>query len=99
MVLEVLALAAQQATLTGVVRDSAGVEPVAFAEVRVSSAEMGVAAGFSDRFGAFAIPNAPAGPARVEAGAFGYAPWSRDYDRLPSEPLRILPAPPHSSWS
>ena len=92
-----LIAAMQQATLTGVVRDSTGLEPVAFAEVRVSSIEEAtlVETGFSDRFGAFVVPNAPAGPVRVEAGAFGYAPWSRDYDELPGEPVTILlqPAP------
>ena len=97
MVLTLLALAAQQATLTGIVRDATGLEPVAFAEIRVSSIEEATLAetGFSDRFGAFVVPNAPTGPVRVEAGAFGYATWSREYDELPGEPLTILlhPAP------
>lgn len=95
MVLTLLALAAQQTTLAGIVRDSAGLEPVAFAEVRVSSAGPAArtATGFSDRFGAFVVPNAPAGPVRVEAGAFGYAPWSRDYDEPPDAPLTILLQP------
>lgn len=97
MVLTLLALAAQQTALTGVVRDSAGLEPVAFAEVRVSSTEPATLTetGFSDRFGAFVVPNPPSGPVRVEVGAFGYAPWSRDYDELPGVPLTILlqPAP------
>ena len=92
MVLTLLALAAQQATLTGVVRDSAGLEPVSFAEVRVSSiaAAARTATGLSDRFGAFAIPNAPRGPVRVEARGLGYAPWSREYDDAPTTPIRIL---------
>ncbi len=95
MMLTLLALAAQQTTVTGVVRDSIGLEPVAFAEVRVSSAGTATLAetGFSDRFGAFAVPNAPTGPVRVEASALGYAPWSRDYDEPPGEPLRILLQP------
>ena len=97
MVLTLLALAAQQTSLTGVVRDTATLEPVAFAEVRVSSsgADPRVAAGFTDRFGAFAIPGAPGGPARIETNAFGYAPWVREYDELPADPIRILltPAP------
>lgn len=97
MVLTLLALAAQQATLTGVVRDSTGLEPVSFAEIRVSSIEDAArtATALSDRFGAFVVPNASAGPVRVEAGAIGYAPWSRDYDELPAEPVTILlrPAP------
>ena len=97
MVLTLLALAAQQATLTGIVRDSTGLEPVAFAEVRVMStgAAARTATGISDRFGAFVVPNAPTGPVRVEANAFGYATWSRDYDELPDAPVTILlgPAP------
>ena len=97
MVLTLLALAAQQATLTGIVRDSTGLEPVAFAEVRVSSIEQAArtATGVSDRFGAFVVADAPTGPVRVEASAFGYAQWSRDYDELPGAPVTILlrPAP------
>ena len=97
MVLTLLTLAAQQTSLTGVVRDTTSLEPIAFAEVRVSSsrAVARTAAGTTDRFGAFAIPSAPAGPVRVEAGAFGYAPWASDYDELPAEPIQILlvPAP------
>jgi len=83
------------ATLSGVVRDSTSLRPVAFAEVRVSSAGTGagVAAGVSDRFGAFAIPGAPAGQVRIEAGAFGYAEWARHYDELPAGPIEILLAP------
>lgn len=92
MVLTLLALASQQATLTGVVRDSAGLEPVSFAEVRVSSIESAArtATGFSNRFGAFAIPGATQGPVRVEARALGYAPWSREYDEVPTTPVAIL---------
>ena len=86
---------AEQATLTGVVRDDTSLEPIAFAEVRVSSAGAAArsAAGFSDRFGAFAIPSASAGPVRIEASAFGYAEWARDYDDLPADPIEILLAP------
>jgi len=83
------------ATLTGVVRDSTSLEPIAFAEVRVSSS--GAAdrpvSGFSDRFGAFVIPTVPAGPLHIEASAFGYAKWARDYDELPGGPVEILLAP------
>lgn len=83
------------ATLTGIVRDSTSLEPVAFAEVRVSStgAVARTAAGLSDRFGAFVIPDAPAGPARVEANAIGYAEWTRDYDQVPGAPIEIGLAP------
>ena len=95
MVLTLLTIAAQQATLTGVVRDSTGLEPVAFAEVTVSSTEevASTASSVTDRFGAFVIPRAPTGPVRIEANAFGYAPWARDYDELPGDPIEILLAP------
>ena len=95
MILTLLTIAAQQATLTGVVRDSTGLEPVAFAEVTVSSTRAidRAAAGVTDRFGAFVIPTAPTGPVRIEANAFGYEPWARDYDELPGDPVEILLAP------
>ena len=97
MLLTVLTLAVQQATLTGVARDSASLEPVAFAEVRVLSfGAVGVGraeAGYTDRFGAFAIPGVPEGPVRIEANAFGYAAWARDYGELPADPVEILLAP------
>lgn len=83
------------ATLSGVVRDDTSLEPIAFAEVR-SSPPGGVArsaAGFSDRFGAFVIPRAPAGPVRIEASAFGYAEWARNYDEFPVDPVEIFLAP------
>ncbi len=83
------------ATLTGVVRDSTSLEPIAFAQIRVSAAGVAgrPATGFTDRFGAFAIPRAPWGPVRVEANALGYAEWTRDYDELPLVALQILLAP------
>ncbi|MDE2974976.1 MAG: TonB-dependent receptor [Gemmatimonadota bacterium] len=95
MVLTLLTLAAQQTTLTGVVRDSTSLEPVAFAEVRVSSSADAArtAAGVTDRFGAFAIPGAPSGTVRIEANAFGYTGWAGDYDELPAGPIEILLAP------
>lgn len=83
------------ATLTGVVRDSTSLEPITFAEVRVSlSGAVGrPVSGLSDRFGAFVIPTVTAGPVRVEAGAFGYASWARDFDEPPDGPIEILLAP------
>ncbi len=94
-----LAIAAlQQATLSGVVRDSVDLEPVAYARVTVAAvgAEAAAAAGVSDRYGAFVVPGAPGeGAVRVEVGAFGYALWTRTYEALPTEPVRVLlgPAP------
>lgn len=95
MVFALLTLAAQQATVTGVVRDSASLEPIAFAEVAVSPTVSTVrsAAGFSDRFGAFAIPNTPVGPVRIEANAFGYTRWTRHFEEFPAGPVEILLAP------
>ena len=83
------------ATLTGIVRDSTSLEPIAFAEVRVSSEEAATReeAGFTDRFGAFAIPGTPTGSARIEANAFGYMGWAREYAELPPDPVEILLAP------
>ncbi|MDE2973719.1 MAG: TonB-dependent receptor plug domain-containing protein [Gemmatimonadota bacterium] len=82
------------ATLTGVVRDSVSLEPVAFARVTVTPlGSEAAAAGVSDRFGAFVVPAVPDSvPVRVDAGAFGYA-WARTYDLLPASPLRALLSP------
>ena len=85
------------ATLTGVVRDSVTLEPVAFARVTVTplGGERSAAEGVSDRFGAFVVPGVPASvPVRVDVGTFGYA-WTRSYDALPAGPVRALlgPAP------
>ena len=93
-----IAATLQQATLTGVVRDSVDLEPVAFARVTVAgeSGEPVMASGASDRFGAFVVPGVPAaGPVRVEVEAFGYAAWTRTYDMVPPDPVRVLlgPAP------
>ncbi len=85
--------ALQQATLTGVVRDSADLEPIAFARVTVTPADVeGVPSSVeSDRFGAFVVPGVRAGgPLRVEVGAFGYVAWARTYDTPPADPIRVL---------
>ena len=66
----------QQATLSGVVRDSVDLEPIAYAQVTVTAiaGEAAAAAGVSDRYGAFVVPGAPGDrPVRVEVAAFGYA--------------------------
>ena len=83
----------QQATLSGVVRDSVDLEPVAYARVTVTAAESEAvpAPAISDRFGAFVVPGVPgARSVRVEVGAFGYAPWTRTYAAIPTEPIRVL---------
>ena len=86
----------QQATLSGVVRDSVDLEPVAYAQVTVTATagEAAAAAGVSDRYGAFVVPGVTGGGAvRVEVAAFGYALWTRTFEALPTEPLRVLLSP------
>ena len=89
----VMIAALQQTTLTGVVRDSVDLEPIAFAQVSVTSVASETVAGsaVSDRFGAFVVPGvSAAGPLRVEASAFGYSVWAQTYEAVPSEPVRVL---------
>ncbi len=97
MVSTALAIAAlQQATLTGVVRDSVDLEPIAFAWVTVTrtGGEAAPASASSDRFGAFVVPAiGGAGPVRVEVSAFGYSVWAQTYEAVPSDLLRVLLAP------
>lgn len=83
------------ATLTGVVREDVSLEPVAFAGVFVTPAGGGArsSGGFTDRFGAFVIPDAPTGPVRIDANALGYVDWSRDYGELPGTSIEILLVP------
>jgi hypothetical protein len=94
-----LAIAAlQQATLVGVVRDSIDLEPITFAEIAVTAVDgkSVTLSGVSDQFGGFVVPGVPASRSvRVEVGAFGYKMWTRTYDALPSDPIRVLlgPAP------
>ena len=90
-----LIAALQQATLSGVVRDSVDLEPVADAQVTVTAtAGEEAAAGVSDRYGAFVVPGAPGeGAVRVEVAAFGYALWTRTYEALPTQPVRVLLSP------
>jgi len=91
-----LATAIGQATLSGVVRDSVDLEPIGFAHVTVAALEREAAtvSGVSDRHGAFVVPGAPAGGSvRVEVSAFGYATWTRAFEALPSEPVRVLLSP------
>ena len=91
-----LIAALQQATLSGVVRDSVDLEPVAFAQVTVSAVagEAAAVVGVSDRYGAFVVPGVEGGGAvRIEVAAFGYARWTRTYEVVPTEPIRVLLAP------
>ena len=92
-----LVAALQQAALTGVVRDSVDLEPVAFA--RVTATSLGgnevAARGTTDRFGAFVVPGvAAAGRVRVEVSALGYGMWTRVYEAAPSPgAVRVLLQP------
>ena len=91
-----LIAAVQQAALTGVVRDSVDLEPVAFARVTVTpvGAQADTASAVADGFGAFVVVGVPAtGQVRVEVGAFGYAGWTRTYETLPPGAIRVLLGP------
>lgn len=88
-----LLAAIQQTTLTGVVRDSIDLEPVAFARVTVSAPAQpssAKASADSDRFGAFVVAGAPAGQVRVRVEAYGYDAWTRSYEEVPRGELLVL---------
>ena len=85
-----LTLASQQASVTGVVRDSLDLEPVAFARVTVAVAGGPAREAVSDRFGAFVVTGAGPGAARVEVRGLGYDAWKRQYAELPTAALRVL---------
>ena len=88
-----VAVAAQQASLAGAVRDSVALEPVAFAHVTVS-VDGFVRDAVSDRFGVFVVTGVPGGgTARVVVNALGYEPWHAEYAELPKEVLRVLMRP------
>ncbi|MCY3809725.1 MAG: TonB-dependent receptor plug domain-containing protein [Gemmatimonadetes bacterium] len=84
------------ATMTGVVRDSVDLEPIAFALVTVapSGGEAVAGSGLSDRFGAFVVPGvSTGGPVRIEVSAFGYAAWAHTYEAVAADPVRVLLSP------
>ena len=85
--------ALQQATLTGVVRDSVDLQPIAFAEVTATAAANGETSvrGVADQYGAFFLPGLPSSSAiRVKVRAAGHAPWQGSYEEVPGEPIRVL---------
>ncbi len=90
-----LALALGQANVAGMVRDSADLEPVAFARVAVIAENATIREAISDRHGAFVLAGVASGPGRIEVGAMGYQTWAFEYDSPPEEVLRVLlhPAP------
>ncbi len=90
-----LALALGQANVAGVVRDSADLEPVAFARIAVIAEDATIREAISDRHGAFVLAGVASGPGRIEVGAMAYQTWAFEYDSPPEEVLRVLlhPAP------
>ena len=90
-----VAVAVQQTAVTGVVRDSTDLEPVAFARVTVEIAEVPPRETVTDRFGAFAIAGLDVGGAVgiVTVDAFGYAPWQMDVTQALDGELTILLRP------
>ena len=91
----VMAAAVQQAAVTGVVRDSTDLEPVAFARVTVETPEAPSREAVTDRFGAFAIAGLDAGDAVgiVTVDAFGYAPWQMEVAQALDGELTVLLRP------
>ncbi len=89
----VAALLLQQVVVTGVVRDSTSLEPLAGARVTVASLAVGEELeSTSDRHGAFVVPVVRAGPpgVRVEVELPGYAPWQRTFDTASEAPILVL---------
>ena len=88
----VVAVALQQAVVTGVVRDSTDLEPVAFARVTVEIPEVPPRETVTDRFGAFTMAGLDAGDAigTLTVDAFGYAPWRMELTQALDGELTIL---------
>ncbi len=91
----VMTVAMQQAAVTGVVRDSMDLEPVAFARVTVEAREVPPRETVTDRFGAFAIAglDVSAAVGIVTVDAFGYTPWQMDMAQALDGELTILLRP------
>ncbi len=87
-----LVVAMQQVALTGVVRDSTDLEPVAYAHVAVEVAGIRLYETVTDRYGAFALADLDVGadPPTVTVDAFGYAHWSREVAGFPDGDLTVL---------
>lgn len=91
----VTTLLLQQAVVTGVVRDSTRLEPLAGARVTVASLAGGgeeLVESTSDRHGAFVVPVVQADPGgvRVEVELPGYSPWERTFDTASEAPILVL---------
>ena len=85
-----LALALQQASVVGEVRDSVDLEPVAFARVTVAVDGGEAREAVSDRYGTFVVAGVGAGPGRIEVAGLGYELWTHEYTVPPPNPLRVL---------
>ncbi len=85
----------QQTALTGVVRDSVDLEPVAYAHVAVQVGGTPLYETVTDRYGAFALAGieVSAGPPTVTVDALGYARWSREVAEFPDGDLTVLVRP------
>ncbi len=90
-----MAVAVQQAAVTGVVRDSTDLEPVASARVTVEIPEAPPRETVTDKFGAFAIAGLDVGMAgaTVSVDAFGYAPWQTEVLEALDGELTVLLRP------
>ena len=86
----VLALALQQGSVGGVVRDSVDLEPVAYARVTVFADGAEAREAVSDRYGAFVVGGVRSGSGRIEVAGLGYELWTLDYTVPPPDPLRVL---------
>ena len=90
----VTALLFQQAVVTGVVRDSTSLEPLAHARVTVASLTSGgeELESTSDRHGAFVVPvvQSDAGGVRVRVEMAGYSPWERAFDTVSKNSVLVL---------
>lgn len=91
----VLAVTMQQVAVTGVVRDSTDLEPVAYAQVTVEMSGVRLKETVTDRFGAFVLTGVDAGAGRgiISVDAFGYAPWRMAAAEVPDGDLTILLGP------
>ena len=79
-------IAAQQLTITGTVRDAQR-RPVPFASVAVLGTALGATA---DAVGLFRLAGVPAGPARLQASAVGFAPAVQTVALGPTQPLDFV---------
>ncbi len=85
-----LAVTLQPESVSGVVRDSISLEPVAFADVAVAMESGEFREAVTDRHGTFVVAGVRPGTGRIEVAGLGYRPWTLEYLAPPPDPLRIL---------